>query len=135
MSADVIISGPGDLYTNQLPVLIVPEIKKAVLESNAQKIFICNIANKPFETKDFTLSDFIQAVTDHMGAFPFNTVLANNNFSVSIPSAYKYTYVHTDELSRNGNNSYRVIEEDVVNEAFPLYHDQTKLASIIVKNI
>ncbi len=45
MSADVIISGPGDLYTNQLPVLIVPEIKEALYRSRAKKIFILNTAN------------------------------------------------------------------------------------------
>jgi len=95
--ADVIIGGPGDLYTNQLPVLIVPQIKEALLESKAKKIFIANIANKPFETKKFVLSDFVTAITNHLGSFPYDTIIANNNHSLPIPSKYKYKYIKIDE--------------------------------------
>jgi uncharacterized cofD-like protein len=135
MNADVIISGPGDLYTNQLPVLIVPEIKEAILASTARKMFVCNIANKPFETKDFTLKEFIQAISDHMGSFPFDTIIANNNFSCPIPGRFNYSYVPVDEASKEERASWKVIEEDVVNEEFPLYHDTTKLASVVAENI
>lgn len=134
LEADVIISGPGDLYTNQMPVLIVPQIQKAILESKAKKIFLSNIANKPFETKGFVLSDFIQAITDHMGVFPFDTVIANNNYSVSIPKKFKYTYVRVDEASTE-KADFRLIEADLVNDAFPLYHDSKKLASVVAKAI
>jgi uncharacterized cofD-like protein len=135
LKADIVISGPGDLYTNQLPVLIVPEIKQAIIESKAKKVFICNIANKPFETKGFMLRDFINAIADHMGAFPFDMVIANNNISTPIPHRFKYTYVTVDEESKKQENSFNVIESDVVNDEFPLYHDPDKLASIINKNI
>ncbi len=55
LDADVIISGPGDLYTNQLPVLVVPEIKDALKKSTAKKIFVLNIANKPFARQKILL--------------------------------------------------------------------------------
>src|SRR5258708_30196167 len=48
--ADVIIAGPGDLYTTILPVLIIPDIAEQLKKSTAKKIFIINVANKPFET-------------------------------------------------------------------------------------
>jgi uncharacterized cofD-like protein len=134
MDAEVIISGPGDLYTNQLPVLIVPEIAKALRASKAQKIFVANVANKPFETKGFTLSDFLGAITDHLGENPFDTVIANNNFSHPIPRNYKYTYVIIDDAARN-NPAVKLIEADLVSETFPLYHDETKLASVISKTV
>jgi 2-phospho-L-lactate transferase/gluconeogenesis factor (CofD/UPF0052 family) len=134
--ADVIISGPGDLYTNQIPVLIVPEIKTAVLKSKAKKVFILNVANKPFETKGFTLSDFIEAFTIHLDSFPFDTVIANNNQTHPFPKDFHYEYLTVDSaLRKNTTNSFTLIEADIINEQFPIYHDSEKLASCIIKQL
>lgn len=131
--ADVIISGPGDLYTNQLPVLIIPEIKKILLMSKCLKIFVLNIANKPFETKGFGLNDFTNAITEHLGIFPFNTVIANNNTSFTIPKKHKkYSYIMVDKQQKQ---TYKVVERNLVSKEFPLYHDAKKLAKLIVENI
>lgn len=132
--ADVIISGPGDLYTNQLAVLVIPSIKKAIIESKAKKIFIANIANKPFETKGYTLSNYITAIEEHLGMFPFDTVIANNNLKLKIPKKYRYKYVLTDKALTK-SNSFRLILEDLVNEEMPIHHDPQKLAEIVIKNI
>lgn len=131
-AADVIISGPGDLYTNQLPVLIVPEIKEAIISTKAKKIFIINIANKPFETKDYSVDDFIHAVEEHMGTFPFDTVLINSNTTQPIPKPYQYTYVTVPPKSQY--SKYFAVA-DLVNEQFPLYHDCEKLAKQVLKHI
>lgn len=134
--ADVIISGPGDLYTNQLPVLIIPKIKKILLKSKSQKIFVLNVANKPFETKGFTLKDFINTISEHLGVFPFNSVIANNNTSLKMPAGYKkYKYVEVDKTLRKEKHKYRIIEENIVNKNFPLYHDSKKLAKEVLENI
>ncbi len=135
LQADVIISGPGDLYTNQLPVLVVPEVKDAFLKSTAKKIFILNIANKPFETKGFSLKDFIQAFTDHIGSFPFHAIILNNNYSIPIPEHYDYTYIKVDPQIREQEQSFSLIEEDLIQEKFPLYHDAAKLALVLKKHI
>ena len=131
-SADVIVSGPGDLYTNQLPVLVVPEIQKAFLNSNAKKFFILNIANKPFETKGYAVDDFIDAMAQHIGAFPFDHVVVNTNHSIPIPLDYPYTYVSPSDDSEY---SEKFIYGDLVNESFPLYHDSSKLAKLLLKHI
>ncbi len=133
LNADLIISGPGDLYTNLLPVMIVPEIKDALLKSKAEKILILNVANKPFETKGFTLKDFIHAFTEHLAIFPFDTVIANNNHEIRIPKKYKYEYVYVDETIKNTEQSFRIIEEDLIYNDTPIYHDPQKLASAIMK--
>lgn len=135
MSADVIISGPGDLYTNQLPVLIVPEIIEALQVSKARKIFILNTANKPSETKNFTLCDYLQAINDHLGFVPFEQVIANNNTSSPIPSKYQYDYIRldTDRLSKDFKTT--LVQGDLVNEEFPLYHDSKKLADVLTKTL
>jgi uncharacterized cofD-like protein len=135
LSADMIISGPGDLYTNQLPVLIVPEITEAITKSKAKKVFIGNVANKPFETKGFALGDFLQAIGDHLGGNPFDTVIANNNFSIEIPKRYKYTYVKIDENISERESPYTLIQGDIVSDTFPLYHDSEKLARLIAEKV
>lgn len=133
MEADVIISGPGDLYTNQLPVLIVPQIKEALLASKAKKLFIANIANKPFETRNFTLSDFCTAIHTHLNAFPFQTIIANNNQKNPIPRKYKYKYIDLDEDKLPPQVT--LIKGDLVNDDFPLYHESDKLAEIVMKAV
>jgi len=135
IQADVIISGPGDLYTNQLPVLIVPEIAEAFRLSKADKIFILNTANKPFETNNFTLPDYLRAFQDHLGHNPFTKVYANNNFSIPIPSKYQYDYINLDHMRLNREFKIELIEADLVNNDFPLYHDSKKLADALLKTL
>jgi uncharacterized cofD-like protein len=134
--ADVIISGPGDLYTNQLPVLIVPQIKKQLLAANCRKIFILNIANKPHETAGYTLKTFINAIKEHLGVFPFDTIVVNNNQSVQIPQKYhRYSYISVDDELRGENSAFNIVEEDLVKRDMPIYHDSSRLAEVVVKNI
>ena len=61
-AADVIIVGPGDLYTTILPCIIIPQIKDFLVKNKKQQIFIVNVANKPFESKDYAIKDFVNAV-------------------------------------------------------------------------
>lgn len=135
LTADVIISGPGDLYTNQLPVLVIPQIKEAILKSKAKKIFILNVANKPFETKGFTLQNFIDAITEHLGIFPFDTIIANTNHSFKIPKKYRYKYIAIDKKLKIDKQLFTLLEDDLVNEEFPIYHNSQKLAAIIMKHL
>lgn len=133
LSADVILLGPGDLYTNLLPVLIVRDIAQALQKTKAKKIFIINVANKPFETRGYDLKDYYESIKRHISCFPFDIVLVNNNFTKEIPKQYHYTYVRTtDDTHLNGSI---VVKEDLVNEEFPLYHSSEKLAKAICKYI
>lgn len=131
--ADVVIAGPGDLYTTVLPVLIVPEIKQALVECSKEKIFVVNVANKPFETKGYGIYDYITAIEKHLGVFPFQKVIINNNFSLSIPKKYHYEYVRL--TSKKDYKMDTIIQDDLVNDSFPLYHDPAKLAKVIWKTI
>lgn len=126
--ADVVIAGPGDLYTTVLPVLIIKEIKAFLKKSSVLKIFIVNVANKPFETKNYAVYDYIKALGRNLGFFPFAKVVVNNNFSPKIPKEFDYTYV---ELKEEEKRDVQFIKRDLVNEKFPLYHDPLKLAKTI----
>lgn len=129
--ADVIIVGPGDLYTTILPILIVPGVKENLCESKAQKIFIVNVTNKPFETKGYSVNDYILAIKRHLNVFPFGKIIINNNFVPKIPSSFNYKYVNINDVDNSKN--LQVVKEDLVDKKFPLYHDSEKLAQTILR--
>jgi len=134
--ADIIIAGPGDLYTTILPVLIIPEVSEALKKIKNTKIFIVNVANKPFETKGYNVHDFLFAINKHLGTFPFDKVIVNNNFSLPIPKPFNYSYVGLElEKIQKKPGLFSLIEANLVDKNFPLYHDSNKLADIVVKNI
>jgi len=134
--ADTIIAGPGDLYTTILPVLIIPQIKQALIDSKAKKIFIVNVANKLFETKDYKIADFVHAIQKHMGAFAFDTVLVNNNIALPIPQEHQEQYSYVPLSENNTNMSgYNLVQADLVDASFPLYHDKEKLAKVVAETI
>lgn len=131
--ADLLFFGPGDLFTTLLPVMIVPGISDTIKEAKAKKFFIINVANKPFETRGYKTSDYVKTIVKHIGYFPFETVIVNNEFSVKIPKKYHYHYVALDK--KNQIEGIRVISGALIDKNFPLYHDPSKLAKTIVENI
>ena len=134
MSADLIIVGPGDLYSTILPVLLVPKVLEAIKKSKAKKFYIVNVANKLFETPNYKVQDYIKAVATHCGNNIFDLVLTNSNIKPQIPNRYKRQYEYVP-LNYEKNNAYSVISRDIIDMKFPLYHDSIKLAKVIIENI
>jgi len=126
-TADLIIAGPGDLFSTILPVLIVPQIKNALKNSTAKKVFILNIANKPFETANFTAKNYIEKLDGHLGHGIFDTILVNTNQKPKIPANLKYQYVKfkADDLPEYKKH---IQTGDFVDMKYPLYHDSKKIA-------
>lgn len=129
--ADIIVAGPGDLYTTILPVLMVRDIQKILKTTKAETIFVVNIANKPFETPNYQVSDFLDAIKRHLGFFPFKKVLVNTNHTPIIPKKLKYSYVPVDEAAMKSYNS-SLVTANLVNEEYPLYHDPDKVAKKVM---
>ncbi len=129
-TADVIIVGPGDLFSTVLPVVIVPQIKRAFIKSQAKKIFVVNIANKPFETTHFKVSHHLAVLKDHLGGDYFDKILINTNQQIKIPAKYKYSYVGID-WDNLDSYSGKLEIGDFVDSDYPLYHDSAKIASAI----
>jgi len=65
--ANTIIIGPGDLYTSLLPNLLVCDIARAVRESDAEKVYVCNLMTKHGETDGYKASDFVNAIHHYLG--------------------------------------------------------------------
>ncbi|MBI3282489.1 uridine diphosphate-N-acetylglucosamine-binding protein YvcK [Candidatus Curtissbacteria bacterium] len=130
--AQIIIAGPGDLFSTVLPVLVVNKIKRALKISRALKFFIVNTTNKPFETPGFLVSDYISTLEKHLGGEIFDKYLVNTNVSPQIPKGLKYQYVEYDReklLSYSG----KIIAGDFVEENFPIYHNSGKIAEFFAK--
>ncbi len=76
--AEVIILGPGSLFTSILPNLLVPEIAAAIKASRAPKIYVCNVMTQPGETGGYSATDHVRALIHHIGPNVITHVLVNN---------------------------------------------------------
>lgn len=87
--ADLIVMGPGSLYTSILPNLVVPEIKEAVREAKAKKVYVCNIMTQAGETSDYTASDHVKALYEHVEKPFIDTIIVNKtNIPANIQQRY-----------------------------------------------
>ena len=77
MNADLVVFGPGSLYTSILPTILVQAIRDAVLECSAKKVYICNLTTQAGETFEYSASEHVKALHDHAGAAFIDTVLLN----------------------------------------------------------
>lgn len=77
MESDMIVLGPGSLFTSILPNLVIPEIKQALLETKAQVAYVCNIMTQYGETEHFTDADHVAVLNRHLGQDVIDTVLVN----------------------------------------------------------
>jgi uncharacterized cofD-like protein len=77
MNADLVIFGPGSLYTSILPTILVQAIRDAVMECSAKKVYICNLTTQAGETFEYSASEHVKALYDHAGGAFIDTVLLN----------------------------------------------------------
>ena len=88
--ADLIILGPGSLYTSVIPNLLIKEISEEVIKSNAKKIYVCNIMTQPGETDNYAVSDHINALYKHAGSKKLiDAVLVNNVLPKNMADKYE----------------------------------------------
>jgi uncharacterized cofD-like protein len=129
--ADLVIVGPGSLYTSVLPNLLVGGVADALLNTRAVKVYVCNVATQPGETDGYKVSDHIDALLRHLGcaANPFDYVVANNHLGLPMPASGKVWPVRPElEPSLNG----RLVVADVVDETNAVRHDSGKLAQTLM---
>lgn len=127
LDADLIIVGPGSLYTSILPNLLVKDIAAAIRASTALKIYVCNLATQAGETDGYTAADHVRAIYNHVGEGLFDYILLNNNLEVQTPENW-----NAEMVKPITDGSYRVWTADVVDMAKPWRHDPAKLARTIM---
>jgi len=90
--ADLIILGPGSLYTSVIPNLLVSSIVDAIMESRAKKIYVCNIMTQPGETDAYSVASHVNALINHAGGKKIiDAVLVNNSLPDNISEGYAKT--------------------------------------------
>jgi uncharacterized cofD-like protein len=127
LSADLIIIGPGSLYTSILPNLLVPDISAAIRASKGFKVYVCNVATQPGETDNFTCEGHIDALEAHGGSGLIDVVVQNNNFNGKLLKNMQWVTI-SDEQAIN----YPVYEANLLDETEPWHHESEKLATIIM---
>jgi len=134
--ADAILIGPGSLYTSIMPNLIVPKLAQAIVESEAVKLFVCNVMTQPGETDNYSVSDHLDAIYDHIGHHLFDYVIVNNGeIPPHVESKYaeigaKAVQLDIDEVTKRG---YQVIADQLVLFRTFLRHDAERLSHHIYK--
>ncbi len=126
LNADVIVAGPGSLYTSILPNLLVHDLLAAMQISRAVKIYVCNIATQSGETDAFTCYDHVRALEGHIGEDLFDIILCNDNYSGEIGSSQ---WVRADEKMLSDSRAYCA---DLIDDGHPWRHDSLKLAQVIM---
>ncbi|WP_309091103.1 YvcK family protein [Domibacillus sp.] len=137
--ADMIILGPGSLYTSILPNLLVPGIGEEVCASKAKKVYICNLMTQAGETLDFTASDHVQAIYDHLNCSVMDTILVNKEpVPADIQELYKEEMAKpvVYDVERLRVLGLDAIFDDILTfENSIIRHDTAKVAEILVRLI
>jgi len=127
LQADMIVIGPGSLFTSILPNLLVPDIAAAIRASKALKIFVCNATTQKGETDGYSCGDHIDAIEDHIGPGFFDLIVSNQNTSGKLPEGVEWVEVNPDLEA-----TYAVYQSDLVDETNPGRHDPDKLAQVLI---
>ncbi|MCJ7734955.1 MAG: YvcK family protein, partial [Anaerolineales bacterium] len=127
LSADIIVIGPGSLYTSILPNLLVKDISSAIRASQGLKIFICNVATQKGETDGFSCGDHIKVIEDHIGANIFDIIVAND---VS-PGKFNRN-VEGVEVEEDLRKKYALYQNDLIDTEHPWRHDPEKVTRVLM---
>jgi uncharacterized cofD-like protein len=133
--ADIIVLGPGSLYTSILPNLVIKQISDAIVASKASKIYVCNVMTQPGETENYGASAHVKAIIEHSHTRIIDYCIVNTG---KIPAHILKRYEEqksvpvANDSALLENAGYRVLGADIISIADDMVrHDPLKLASII----
>ncbi len=137
MNADLVVLGPGSLYTSIIPNLLVQGISEAIRQTSARRIYVCNVMTEPGETTGYTVGDHVEALLEHSSCavgegYKFvDAVLVNEDIPEegspdASPNFVTYDPNHVRDLG------VRPIKRNVVSHDNPSQHDATQLAEALI---
>jgi len=133
LSAELVVIGPGSLYTSILPNLLVEGMVEAIKASPALKVLVCNLASQKGETDGYDVDDYLRVIREHVGSNLFDFVLVNSNHS-HMPTGGQAQVIFRSE-DASAHPEVRFIAADVVNVRLPSHHDPDKLARTIMRRV
>jgi uncharacterized cofD-like protein len=128
LNAEMIVVGPGSLYTSLLPNLLVKDLLGAITASRAVKVYVCNIATQAGETDVYACYDHVRALEEHVGDAVFDVILCNDNYQGQLNEGSQF--VRADEKTLDDP---RTRCADLADENHPWRHDSGKLAATLVE--
>ncbi len=117
LQADMIIMGPGSLYTSVIPNLLVRDIVRALEQARGKRVYVCNVAAQPGETDGYSLSDHVNAIVNH-----------SSDKVVQIAVAHHGNGVLVDDVE-----NVRVISADLASTTRKDRHDGAKVAALLIE--
>lgn len=124
--ADIILIGPGSLNTSIVPNFLLEDISKAVKNSKALRVYICNVSTERGETEGFRLSDHINTLKNY--GVTLDAVIVNDKkFGTGLGDGF----VIPVELDSKNVHGVKIFSANIVNQSNPLYHDSKKLGRLI----
>lgn len=131
LEADIVVIGPGSLFTSILPNLLVKGIADALQATDACKMYVCNVATQPGETDNFNVADHVMALEKHIGQGVFQLVLANNIYPTENAGS-NTRYVPPAPENHRVTSHYEIHYTDLTDTERPWRHDPKKLARAIL---
>ncbi|HSV85419.1 MAG TPA: YvcK family protein [Levilinea sp.] len=126
LSAELIILGPGSLYTSILPNLLVPDLAEALRASRALKFYVCNVASQPGETDHYMVGDHARTIEKQLGTQLIDIVVCNNKYTGHLPDGIEWIYPEPGI-----EDQYSVYFADLIDDEIPWRHDSQKLAQVV----
>ena len=134
--ADLILVGPGSLYTSILPNLLVSGVAEAIEKSSATRVYVANLMTQPGETQGFSLAGHVRVIYEHTRRKLFDWIVSNNE-PISLEVARRYSRrgaepVRLDirKLQRLG---VRCLLDNLLEEHGVVRHDSTRLAQLLIE--
>ena len=126
MSAELIVLGPGSLYTSVIPNLLVKDIASAIENSRGLKVYVANLATQIGETEKFSLSQHTQVINEYADE-SFKLVLSNNSYVGKLLPEMEWVRTDADKCP-----GWEIIAGDLADEISPWRHDSEKLAKALM---
>ena len=132
LEADLVVIGPGSLFSSVLPNLLISDIRDAIAAANGLRVYVCNVATQPGETSSFSAAEHLEALFAHVGDGLIDFALLNGNDGARRPEGWLGQPVRVDERKLE-ELGVAIIEEDLVDESNAHRHDSAKLAAALMR--
>lgn len=134
-NADLVVISPGSLYTSILPNMIIPHIEEAIRETKGKVVYVCNVMTQAGETTDYTASDHVQAIIDHVGNACVQSIIVHNE---PIKQNIQNIYALEDaepvlfDTQRLLDMDLEIIQDDIIDYSkTSLRHDTRKISRLL----
>ncbi len=129
LAADLIVLGPGSLYTSILPNLKVKGISQAIKASKAPIFYICNLTSQPGETDGFNCSEHVEIMKEAIDGKEIDGIICNNYQELNLPKNVTWVKINSEFCIE-----YNVYQDNLVDINHPTRHDSDKLAKLLMNS-